>query len=86
MLKLDSKYVFLSFCSSKFRMLSTVALSRDEEMSEEDLEQTLAVLDARAIKRSREIHVRPCAEPSGQAAVLSWFPVILLPCALWLGH
>lgn len=69
-------------------MLSTVALSRDEEMSEEDLEQTLAVLDARAIKRSREIHVRPCGEPKGQAAVLSWFPVIhvLLPCALWLGH
>lgn len=68
-------------------MLSTVALSRDEEMSEEDLEQTMAVLDARAIKRSRQIHVRPCEEePSGQAAVLSWYPVVLLPCALWLGH
>lgn len=70
-------------------MLSTVALSRDEEISEEDLEVlevSLAVLDARAIKRSREIHVRPCGKPGGQAAVLSWFPVILLPCALWLGH
>lgn len=70
-------------------MLSTVALSRDEEMSEEDLEQTLAGLEARSIKRSRDIHVRPCEEPSGQAAVLSWFPVVLLPCALpalWLGH
>lgn len=82
LLKLEGDYMFLSFCSSKYRLLSTVAFSRSEEMPEEVLENALAALDAKNYKRAREIHTRPCSDKDSAPLSLSVSLGLLLTVTL----
>ncbi|XP_046669032.1 uncharacterized protein LOC124359928 isoform X2 [Homalodisca vitripennis] len=85
-LKLDDDYMFLSFCSSKLRLLSTVAFSRTENMPKDVYEETLGVLEAKHYKRAKEIHTRPCQEEDSSNHLGSTFLLILITLTVPLWH